>query len=122
MARPNPTKSARKIKSDLLVVRPYAIGIVTMGVAALFGIVVTVALAESITSAGIICGSITMFTTQVIGYLLILAKQVESDHRVNSRMDELLESSGRVEYDAGKRNGVTEHLENVANGVNRESP
>lgn len=108
MTRPAPTKSSREIESDLLVVRPYAIGVVTMGVAALVSIAVSILAVADGATLGVVITAISLFTTQVIGYLLILAKQVEAVHRINSRMDELLESSGRNEYEAGLKQGRSE--------------
>ena len=110
MARPSPTKSEREIESDLLVVRPYAIGIVTMGEIALCAVVAVFLFVPDPTVQGLMVTAITLFATQVIGQLLILAKQVETVHRVNSRMDELLEKAGASEYKAGKAQG-RENLE-----------
>lgn len=105
MTRPGPTLSERTIQSDLLVVRPYATGVVVMGVAALCANISIICIVKDLVAQGVLIGAVSLFATQVIGYLLILAKQVETTHRLNSRMDELLEASGHAKYIAGKEQG-----------------
>ena len=119
MPRPHPTKIERKLDSDMLVVRPYAVGIMTIGGIATTVIGLTILLVESVAVMGVVVTSVTLFTTQVVGYLLILAKQVESVHRMNSRLDSLLESTGLTEYIAGQAQGRADTMRELES-PNRE--
>ena len=105
MPRPEPTKSAQKLESDILIVRPYARGIIAAGMISVILIILVLTLVKDTAIAAIALSAIVLLTTQFIGYLLILAKQVEFVHRMNSRLDELLESSGLSEYLAGEKQG-----------------
>jgi hypothetical protein len=53
----------------------------------------------------VVMGAITVFAMQGVTALVLFAKQVETQHRFNGRMDELMESQGRLRYLAGERQG-----------------
>ena len=72
-------------------------------------------LASDATVAAIAIAAIVLLVANVIGYILILAKQVEFVHRINSRMDELLESTGLNEYQAGMKQGRADRNEEIDN-------
>ena len=110
MPRPEPTKSMRKLESDTLEVRPYATSIMAVGSGAALTIGLVLLFVESAPTVGVVVAAVVLLSTQIIGYLLILAKQVESVHRMNSRLDSLLESAGLNEYNAGKKQGREDML------------
>ena len=113
MPRPEPASSRSKLASDSLIVQPYTRSIcITLGIAAIFTGLVFVLTTDRTVGLVAVVG-IVVLTANVIGYLLILAKQVESVHRMNSRLDQLLESSGQNEYQAGIKQGRSDRNEEL---------
>ena len=113
MPRPEFTKTQAKLDSDALIVRPYWIWIVGVGGSSALLIGVVLLFVESTVMVGAGVAAIVLLATQIVGYLLILAKQVEAVHRMNSRLDELLRSSGLEEYVAGQAQGRADTLREI---------
>ena len=111
MPRPTPTIARRKLDSDELIVRPYMRAIVVVCGLGFFVAVLMFFLNSDLTVIAIAIGAIVVLAANVIGYILILAKQIEFVHRINSRMDELLEARGLNEYNAGIKQGRKDQIE-----------
>ena len=113
MPRPEPTIVQRKLDSDELIIRPYMRAIFVVISLAFSVAGLTFLLASEVTIVAIAIAAIVMLAANVIGYILILAKQVEFVHRINSRLDELLESSGLNEYIAGLKQGRADLMQEI---------
>ena len=118
MPRPNPSSVQRMLKSDELIVRPYARAIVLVVCIAALVTVTVVLLASDAIVLGVSLAAMVVLAANVIGYILLLAKQVEFVHRVNSRMDELLNASGLNEYIAGQKQGRADLMQEIEDGEN----
>jgi hypothetical protein len=52
-----------------------------------------------------VVSAITVFAMQGVTALVLFAKQVETNHRINGIVHELMESEGLLRYIAGKKQG-----------------
>ena len=118
MSRPEVLSAQRKLKSDELVVQPYTRAIVLVVCIAVLVTVTVFVLASDAIVVGVALAAIVVLAANVIGYILLLAKQVEFVHRVNSRMDELLNASGLNEYIAGQKQGRADLMQEIEDGEN----
>jgi hypothetical protein len=107
---PSPTMAERKEISKEYNVKPFVSGLVALGIFGMIAITV-VAIFVKQEMALVIATLIVTFCGTITAGVLTLTRITEVKERLDGRLDELLDMTGKHQFDAGMRKGVNEERE-----------